>query len=394
MKNFAFHSPAEIVFGRGVQRETGALVKKYGGSRVLLVFGGGSAVKSGLLGQVTEKLKENGVVFLAHGGVKPNPVLSHVRDGIEKASEFGADFILAVGGGSVIDEAKAIAIGAADRLTDIWDYWERKAELTRSLPVGAVLTIPAAGSETSDSAVMTNDGTGRKRGLSSPHNVPRFAVMNPELAATLPKYQIACGVVDIMMHTMDRYFTRAGGNETTDALAAALLRVVIRNGPRALKKPSDYDAMSELMWCGSLSHNGLMGLGRPRDFSVHQLGHELGGRFDVAHGASLSAMWGAWARYCYQTNPGRFAQFAESVWDVSRTSPDAAAINGIERTVQFFASLGMPTNLHQLGVAPLSGEVIGELADSCVFYGKRLVGDFRPLNRDDIARIFKIANGQ
>jgi alcohol dehydrogenase YqhD (iron-dependent ADH family) len=394
MKDFTFHTPTEIVFGRDAQRETANLIKKHGGGRVLVVYGAGSAVKSGLLGQIIERFKENGIVFLAHGGVKPNPVLSHVREGIEKASEFGADLILAIGGGSAIDAAKAIAHGAANPKTDVWEFWERRAELTRSLPVGAVLTIPAAGSETSDSAVLTNDKTGKKRGLGSPYNVPRFAVMNPALAATLPKYQIACGVVDIMMHTMDRYFTKADGNETTDALAAALLRTVIQNGPRALKKPSDYDAMSELMWCGSLSHNGLTGLGRARDFSVHQLGHELSGMFDVAHGASLSAMWGSWARYCYQTSPARFAQFAESVWDVPRKKPDAAAITGIDHTVQFFASLGMPTNLHQLGLAPLSDAVLGELADSCVFYGKRLIGDFRPLDRGDVLRIYQIANGQ
>ena len=389
MKNFSFRVPTEIVFGKDTHLETAALVQKHGGSRVLLVYGGGSAAASGLLEQIQGQLDRCGLAYLAYGGVRPNPVLSHVREGVRQAAAFGADFILAVGGGSVIDEGKAIAIGLSNPDTDLWKFWEREAALTRALPVGAVLTISAAGSETSDSAVLTNDALGRKRGLSSPLIVARFAVMNPELTFTLPKYQIACGVVDMMMHTMDRFFTQTDGNETTDELAAALLRVVIRNGRLALQNPADYGAMSELMWCGSLSHNGLMGLGRPRDFSVHQLGHELSGRFDVAHGASLSAMWGSWARYCCPSDPARFARFADMVWGVD--TPDAPA-EGVRRTEQYFASLGMPVCLPELGMGVLSGEVIGELADSCVFYGKRRVGDFRPLEREDAAKIYQMAN--
>jgi len=392
MKDFTFYAPTEIVFGREAQAKTAGLVKKHGGSKVFVVYGEGSAVRSGLLAQITGQLECDGLPCETYGGVKPNPLLSHAREGVRAALRFGADFILAVGGGSVIDEAKAIAHGCKNPQTDIWKFWEREEKLNASLPLGAVLTIAAAGSETSESAVLTNDENGRKRGFSSEFNRPRFAVMNPKLAGTLPKFQIACGVTDIMMHTLDRYFSTTDGNRTTDELAAALLRVVIENGPAAVRDPADYQAMSEIMWCGSLSHNGLSGLGRPMDFSVHQLAHELGGRFNVSHGAGLSAMWGAWAEYCWSTDARRFAQYAKSVWGVEEADTEKTTLAGIEKTVQFFASIGMPVSLSQLGLGVLPESVICELAESCVFYGKRLVGNFRPLDKEDIIKIYQLAN--
>jgi hypothetical protein len=386
MQSFTFYSPTEIVFGREAEAQTIALIKKHGGSRVLVVYGGGSVMRSGLLDKLTAQLDGEGLAYGLFGGVQPNPHLSHVRKGIEAAAWFGADFVLAVGGGSAIDAAKAIAHGAANPQTDVWQFWLREAVLTKSLPIGVVLTISAAGSETSASAVLTNTETGKKRGLGSDLNRPRFAVMNPELTCTLPKNQISCGIVDILMHTLDRFFTQSPENETTDEIAAAIMRVVVKNGRAALQNPRDYHAASELMWCGSLSHNGLTGLGSPMDFSVHQLGHELGGRFDVAHGASLSVMWGAWADYVLSVSPARFARYARLAWGVD----DAQA--GIAKTIDYFKEIDMPTCFSELGIGVQSEQTLQELADSCVFYGKRLVGNFKPLDKNDVLEIYKKAN--
>ncbi len=392
MLAFTQYTPTEIQFGREAQTRVGGLVKKYGGSRALIVYGGGSVERSGLLSEITSQLEKEGVACLPFGGAKPNPLLSHAKAGVQAAVTFQADFVLAVGGGSAIDTAKAVAIGAKNTDLDIWRYWARELELERSLPVGVVLTISAAGSETSSSSVLTNDETGEKRGLSTDFNRPRFAVMNPELTYTLPRYQIACGIADILMHTLDRYFTQVEGNELTDELAEAILRVAIRNGRTAMENTSDYGAASELMWCGSLSHNGLTGLGRAGDFSVHQLGHELSGRFDVAHGASLTAVWGSWATYCYPANIARFARYARNVWQVNEPDDEAAARLGIEKTVEYFASISMPTCFTELKIGVQTGEVLSELAYSCTFFGKRLVGNFKPLSQTDIESIYRLAN--
>lgn len=328
------------------------------------------------------------------GAADPNPRLFQVREGVQTALEFGADLILAVGGGSVIDAAKAIALGAAEPETDLWDFWLGKRPVERTLPVGAVLTISAAGSETSSSAVLTRDDTLEKLGLTSEQIRPRFAVMDPELTCSLPPYQIACGVVDIMMHTLDRYFTCVTGNLLTDEIAQGLLRTVIRCGARALADPCDLQAMSELMWAGSLSHNGLTGLGAPKDFAVHQLGHELSARFDFAHGATLSAVWGSWAEYCVETDPARFAQYGVSVWglDPAGGSQEELARQAIARTVDYFRSLGMPTCLTELGCGLQSEEELKELARRCTFYGARTIGAFRVLGEADILAIYRAAN--
>ena len=392
MLAFTQYTPTEVVFGRDSHQRVGELIKKYGGTRVLLVYGGGSIEKSGLLAQITTQLAKEKIACLPFGGARPNPLLSHAEKGVTEAAAFQADFILAVGGGSAIDTAKGIAHGAKNPGVDIWRYWKREMEVAASLPVGVVLTISAAGSETSSSSVLTNDQTGEKRGLTTDFNRPCFAVMNPELTYTLPAYQIACGIADIMMHTLDRYFTQVEGNELTDELAEALLRVTIRNGSAAMKNPSDYGAASELMWCGSLSHNGLTGLGRAGDFSVHQLGHELSGRFDAAHGASLTTVWGAWAAYCCPANMARFARYARNVWSVQEQDDAAAARQGIEKTVRYFASISMPTCFTELGIGVQTGDVIRELAYACTFSGLRLVGNFKPLNQADIESIYNMAN--
>lgn len=392
MQNFEFYSPTEVVFGKDAELKTAEKVKKFGGSRVMIVYGGGSVVRSGLLDRVEQLLSEAGIAVISFGGVQANPRLSLAKAGVKQAIEFGADFILAVGGGSVIDTAKGIAHGAANEETDIWKFWTEKAALEKSLPVGAVLTISAAGSETSDSAVLTNEETGSKRGLSTPFNRPRFAIMNPELTYTLPYYQVSCGIVDIMMHTLDRYFTQTEGNEFTDEIAESLLRVVIKNGRTAMKNKEDYNAMSELMWCGSISHNGLTGLGAVTDFAPHQLGHELSGRFDVAHGASLSAIWGSWASYCCNEKPERFVRFANKVWGIEGNNKEETVRLAIEKTVSYFASLGMPTCFTELGIGVQSDEVLCELADSCMFHGKRTVGSFKVIDFDDAYKIYKLAN--
>lgn len=393
MRDFTFYAPTEIMFGSHAEERAGSAIQKYGGTRVLVLYGGKSAAKSGLLARVEKSLLDAGLSVKLLGGVQPNPTLSFARQGIQTAREMGADFVLAIGGGSVIDTAKAVAIGAANPRTDIWEYWLGKESVTRALPVGCVLTLSAAGSETSDSAVLTDDSRKDKRGLNTPFNRPRFALMNPELTFTLSPKQIACGVTDILMHTLDRYFTPMQGNELTDALAEALMRTVIHYGPMAVQNPADYQAQSELMWAGSLSHNNLTGLGAEKEFAIHQLGHELSGRFGVAHGESLSAMWKAWALYVYKEDPARFARYACNVWRLeTMTDIDTAAREGIETTVRFFSSLGMPVSLPQLMGRPLTFEELHELADRCSRGGTRTLSKLKPLAKEDILRIYAAAN--
>ena len=393
MQSFQYYIKTNVVFGEGSVCRTAELVKKHGGSRVLVVYGGGSAKRSGLLDRVFALLDEALLPYDSIGGVQPNPRVELAREGVKRAVEFRADLILAVGGGSVIDTAKAIAHGAANPETDIWEFWKRREVLTRSTPVGVILTIPAAGSETSDSAVLTNEQEQEKRGLNTDLNRPAFAILDPKLAMTLPTRQLSCGVTDILMHTLDRYFTPADDNELTDALAEALLRVVIRNGPKVVENENDLHAMSEIMWCGSVSHNGLTGLGAPREFTTHQLGHALSEKFDAIHGETLSAMWGSWARYVWETKPARFARFARNVWDVDDVDADEAAMLGIEATENFFRSLHMPVSLGELkGVGVQSEEGLQELALRCSYQKTRTIGSFRVLGYDDMLEIYRLAN--
>lgn len=393
MQSFTYHSPTKVIFGREAENQAAQEIKAFGGSRVMIVYGGGSIVKSGLLSRMEALLKEAGLPSVSFGGVQPNPLLSHARKGIEEAIAFQADFILAVGGGSVIDTAKAIAHGVANPDADIWKFWCREVPVEKSIPVGVILTISAAGSETSDSAVLTNEEIHIKRGLNTPYNRPRFALMNPELTYTLPKYQIACGIVDIMMHTLDRYFVKPPYNRMTDEIAEGLLRNVVENGKAALRNPQDYGPMSELMWAGSLSHNGLTGLGNTTDFAVHQLGHELSARFNIAHGASLAVMWASWARYCMDANPERFAQYAEKVWGIREGSIEERANRAINATADYFASLDMPICFSQAGIATHTDDQLAGLADGVTYYGGReTIGAFKLLRRDDIQKIYQAAN--
>ena len=396
MQAFDFYCPTKIYFGKGAENRVGEAVKDFGGTRVFLIYGGHSALKSGLIARLEQSLADAGIACESFGGVQPNPRLSHAREGVRRALAFGADFILGVGGGSCIDTAKAVAHGVANPDTDIWDFWSRKAVLTKTSKLGAVLTISAAGSETSDSAVLTNDETTLKRGLNTDLQRPLFAIMNPELTYTLPRFQVGCGVVDIMMHTLDRYFNPGcPTNRMTDEIAEGLLRTVIDAGRIAMQDSHDYEAMSEIMWAGSLSHDNLTGLGGVKDFSVHQFGHELSGMFDAAHGATLSVMWPQWARYVVDASPARFAHYGEAVWYLKRgegESERSFALRAIDTTEEFFRSIDMPTTFTELGIGVLSEEQLRELTERCTFFRTRTVGKFRPLDYDDILAVYRMAN--
>ena len=389
MNDFKFYAPTEVNFGRNAEEKTGEVAAKYG-SRALLVYGKSSVIKSGLLSRVKKSLDEARITYRDFGGAKPNPTLAHAEEGVKEAIDFGADMIIAVGGGSAIDTAKAIAHGAANPDTKLWDIWTRKVPLQKSFPVGAVLTIAAAGSEMSDSAVLTNEEIGKKGGINTDFNRCRFAIVNPALGATLPKNQITAGVVDIMMHTMERYFIPEIKADLTDEIAEGLLRTVIKNGAIVAEDPADYDAMAEIFWASSLSHNNLTECGRGKDFSVHKLGHALSAKYDVTHGASLSAVWGSWARELYQDAIPRFARYARKVWGITDECDAAAAEAGIARTEEFFKSLDMPVSLTELGVAP-TDEDFRDLALDATMQDTMKLSRIRPLDAKDAERIYRAA---
>lgn len=394
MLSFDYYAPTYVVFGSGREAEVGALVRRFGGTRVMLVYGGKSAKESGLIDRVEGYLREAGLACETYGGVQPNPRVAHMREGVRRALAFGADFLLGVGGGSAMDTAKAIAHGAANPELDIWDdIWMNPSCLKKSLPVGVISTLPASGSEMSDSAVTTNEELGTKRGLTTDLNRPKFAILNPELAATLPPYQVACGAVDILSHTLERYFNPENSNDLTDELAEGLMRTVIRHAAAAVAVPHDAHALSELTWCSSLSHNNLTGLGGVKDFAVHQFGQQLGASFDAAHGATLSVMWPCWARYCLSVDPARFARYGEKVWELAPTedaTEDGRRAIGI--TEEFFRSLHMPTCFTELGVGVQSEESLRALAHGVSRGGTRTIGKFRVLDEEDMLAIFRLAN--
>lgn len=391
MQNFTLYTPTEIIFGKDTENEAGTLVAQYGGTKVLLVYGGGSVKRSGLLDRVKASLIAAGIAYAEWGGAMPNPRLDHAQKGAEFAIEQNVDFILAVGGGSAIDTAKAIAHGTANPGTDLWDIWTKKIPLTKSTPIGVVLTISAAGSEMSNSAVLTNEKTGKKSGTNTKFNRPMFAIMNPELTFTLPKYQIACGITDIMMHTLERYFI-PGVNRVTDEIAEGVLRTVIDCGRTALENPTDYDAMSEIMWCSSLSHNDITGLGRGKDFCVHKLGHALSAKFDCAHGASLAAVWGDWATYVYENDPERFAHYGKAVWGIETEDSLQAAKEAIDTTVAYFREIGMPTCLSELGVGTLDEETMRALSLDATMNDTVQLSFIRKLKAEDVYQIYRMAN--
>jgi alcohol dehydrogenase YqhD (iron-dependent ADH family) len=386
MENFVFQNATRIVFGRGVEeavgRETAAMAKS-----VLLHFGGKSIKASGLYDRVRARLKEGGVAFEELGGVVPNPRLSLVREGIALCRKHRLGGILAVGGGSVIDSAKAIAIGVPYR-GDVWDFYTRKAEVREALPVGVVLTIPAAGSESSSGTVITNEEGWYKKDAGADCLRPRFAIMDPALTLTLPAYQTACGASDIMAHVMERYFTRVPAVDFTDRLCEATLRTVIRNVRIALERPSDYDARAEIMWAGTIAHNDLLSTGRVGDWATHMIEHEVSGIYDVAHGAGLAVIFPAWMTYVLRHGVDRFAQFASRVFDVEHdyASPERTAREGIRRLRAFYREIGLPATLAEMGVG---ADRIDEMARKCTEYGPR--GSFVQLGAADVRAILALA---
>lgn len=392
MFGFSYYTPTKVVFGRGAEAQAGKLVRAFGGSRVLLHYGGESAVRSGLLDRVRAALDGEGVFHVELGGVVPNPRLGKVREGAALAREHGVDFILAVGGGSVIDSAKAIAYALAEPEHDVWELFAHTRGAKACLSVGAVLTIAAAGSEMSSSCVLTNEETGEKRGYNNDLSRPRFALMDPELTMTLPDYQTQAGCTDIMMHTMERYFTQGGSMELTDELAEGLLRTVMKYALVLHTDPTNYEARAEVMWAGSLSHNGLTGCGNDGgDFTSHALEHELGGMFDVTHGAGLAAVWPSWARYVYQSCLPRFVRFAVRVMGVEpQESDEATALKGIEAMEDFYHRIGMPVNLRELGISPTDEQIL-RMAESCARAAGGQKGSARVLGQQDFAQIYRMA---
>lgn len=389
MNNFEFYSPTRVFFGRGEHLRVGEIIRGYGFKKVLLHYGGGSIKETGLFDEVTGSLKNSGISFVELGGVKPNPVLSLAKRGIKICREEKVDLILAVGGGSVIDSGKIIAVGTANDC-DPWLFSTKKAVPKRALPIGTVLTLAASGSETSASAVITNDELRMKRGYNSDFNRPLFSILNPELTFTVPPYQTACGVVDIMMHTLERYMTKKGEAEITDRIAEAVLKSAIHSAEVLMKNPRDYEARANMMWAGSLSHNDLTGAGRSYFSISHQISHEFSGMYEnVAHGAALSVIFPAWAKYVYKHNLPRFCQYAVRVWncDMDYEHPERTALAGIEATERFFKSLNMPLTLGELGIPE---ESIEEMAIKCTNYGERTLPGLIEYGKNEIMDILKL----
>ena len=393
MKDFNFYAPTRVVFGRESEAKLPELIKQYGGTKVLVHYGGGSARRSGLLDKVEQMLREAGIDFVELGGVVPNPLLSKVKEGIALCRREGVDFILAVGRGSVIDSSKAIGYGVPYE-GDVWDFWDNRAVPQTAMPIGVVLTIPAAGSEMSSSTVITQDEGMLKRGFNSDLCRCKFAVMNPERTYTLPPYQTAAGATDIMMHTMERYFSKYEDATLTDAIAEALLRTVKDAAFEVLKNPEDYRNRANIMWASSLSHNDLTECGTEKDFAVHKLEHELSGLFGVTHGAGLAALWGSWARYVMDKHISRFVQFAVNVMGVTNdfTDPRATALRGIEAIEHFFQQIGMPTSIPALIGRKVTDEEIETLVAKCSRGGKITLGAMEILKTEDMAAIYRLAN--
>jgi len=394
MKDFNYYAPTEVVFGEKSEEQVARLVKKYGGTKVLVHYGGQSAIRSGLLVKIIGLLQEAGIDFVKLGGVVPNPRLSLAQKGIELCRREGVDFILAVGGGSVIDSSKCIAYGVPYE-GNVWDFYQGKAKATAMLPLAAVLTIPAAGSEMSESSVITNEDGDVKLGYSNNLSRPKFAIMNPCRTFTLPPYQTAAGVTDMMMHTMERYFTKDDDMDLTTDLAEALLRSMKNAVFAVLKNPEDYRYRAQIMWGGSLMHNGLTGCGISDDWATHQLEHELSGMFDVTHGAGLAAVWPSWARYVMHENVSRFVRFAVNVMDVPNdfTDPEGTALKGIEAMERFYHAIGMPINIKELIGRDITDAEIKEMTRKCSRDNKATCGCLKVLKAKDMEAIYQMARG-
>lgn len=387
MNDFIYYAPTKVIFGKNKHKDVGRIIKEYGYDNIMLQYGMGSIKKSGLYDEVMASLSENGINVVEMGGVEPNPKLTFVREAVKVAKDNNVQMILAVGGGSVLDSSKYTAAGACSDC-DPWDFPTRKAEVKNALPVGCILTIAAAGSEMSSSAVISNTELNMKRGFNSEFNRCKFAICNPELTYTVSKYQTACGVVDIMAHTMERYFMPCEPTDLTDRVAESVLKATIAAGTTLMQNPSDYNARANMMWASSISHNDLTGCGRENSLPVHQLEHALSGEYDqIAHGAGLAVLFPAWARYIYKHNIPRFAQFARRVWDCCDADDEAAALAGIEKMAEYFKSIGMPEKLKDFG---LDKSCVDRLSELCTFGRQRTVKSYIDMDYEAIKEIFEI----
>ena len=388
MENFVFQNPTKIIFGKATEHQVGKETSRYS-KKILLHYGGGTIKRTGLYQRVITALKEAGVEYLELAGVKPNPRLSLVREGIQICRAHRIDFILALGGGSVIDSAKAIAMGVP-YVGDVWDFFTGKANLQEALPVGTILTIPAAGSEASTASVITNEDGWYKRGFNSDLIYPRFSILNPELAFTLPKYQVACGVSDIMAHVMERYFTNTPKVELMDRLCESTLKTIINNASLVLEQPDNYDAWAEIMWAGTVAHNNLLNTGRIGDWASHDIEHEVSAIYDVAHGAGLAVIFPAWMKHVYQHDLNRFAQYAVRVWNVDYSfgSPERTAREGINRLENFYQAMGLAITLKDMDI---TDDRLAEMASKCTNDGQSTVGNFIKLGCSGVLNILKLA---
>ena len=386
MLDFYYHTPTEVFFGRGKEKEVGAIIKGYGYKKIMMQYGKNSIKKSGLYDTVINSLKENGIEVVEMGGVEPNPKITFVREAIKVAKKEKVELILAVGGGSVIDSCKYTALGVMNDC-DVWDISMGKVKPVGALPVGCILTIAAAGSEMSNSAVITNLELNMKKGCTTEFNRCKFAIMNPELTFTLGEYQTACGIVDIMAHTMERYFTTVEPTPLTDGIAETILREVVSAGKVLMQNPTDYNARATIMWASSLSHNGLTGCGRENALAVHQLEHALSGEYDsVAHGAGLAVLFPAWAKYVYKYSIDRFYQFATNVWGVKGEDKEKVALKGIEEMAKFFKQLKMPSRLSEFKIEKTCAD---RLAYLCTFGKTRTIKNYITLDYQVIKEIFE-----
>ncbi len=390
MNNFEFYAPTKMVFGKGVELSAGKLCSDARATKVLVHYGGGSVIKSGLLDRVIKSLKDSGLAFVTLGGVAPNPKLSLVREGIELCKKENVDFILAVGGGSTIDSAKAIGFGVKHN-GDVWNLFMRTEFPTDCLPVATILTLAAAGSEMSGGCVITNDETNNKRAVGHESCRPKFSILNPELTFTLPDFQTKCGIVDIMIHTLERYFTTVETMDITDKICISVIKNMLKHASIVLADPTNYDSRAEIMWTGSISHNDLTGCGATGDWATHDIEHTLSGEFDhIAHGAGLSALWSSWARYVIDTKPSRFATFARDVFDIKGEDNMIVGLAGIKALEDFFKSINMPIAINEFDII-LDDSLISKLANIGTNNGKSTLGSFKQLNYDDLVAIFNLA---
>ena len=387
MLNFEYYTPTKVFFGKDTHKQVGRILKDYGYKKIMIEYGKNSIKKSGLYDEVVASLNENGIKFIEMGGVEPNPKVEFVRDAINLAKSENVELILAVGGGSVIDSSKGTALGVKYD-GDVWDIFSGKHVPTNALAVASILTHSAAGSEMSMSAVLTNLSLNMKKGCGTEFNRCKFSILNPELTYSVSKYQTACGIVDMMTHTLERYFSVVPDTELTDSISEGVLKSIVKAGLVAIENPTDYEARATLMWASSLAHNGLTGCGRENFLAVHQLEHAVSGVFDeVAHGAGLAVLYPAWAKYIYKHNVKRFARLARNVWGVNEKDDETAAQKGVEEMQNYFIKIGMPSRLADFNITETS---IPEFVKICTLNGQRTIKSYIPLGEKELTEIFEL----